>query len=293
MKAKAICPASCGELLQGIIGKEEKLISYPIQLFSTVTIEEKKEPVRNTTWKKTFLGMCKTLQYFGESSKIASLLEITVQSDIPIGKGMASSTADVAAAITATAELLGRKLTPDELAMICVEVEPTDSTIFHSLTLFDHLRGIKIVSFDWNPEFDILVLEADTILDTQEFRKNDFSHLRIMNQPQVEKAYRLFERGIAEKNLGLLGESAILSALANQSILPKKNLEKIIELSLKKGCFGVNVAHSGTVIGILFKKKYTEIEGLIDELSKKNIIKEYTKVYLTKMVEGGTRIIQD
>ena len=293
MKVKAICPASCGELLQGMIGKEEKLISYPIQFFSTVTVEEKKEPKIDTKWKKASLAMYETLRFFGESNKIGDQLEITVQSAIPIGKGMASSTADVAATVTATAEILGRKLTPDQLATICVQVEPTDSTIFPSLTLFDHLSGVREVSFDWNPGLEILVLESNNILDTQEFRKNDYDNLRIANQAQVEKAYQLFQRGISEKKPSLLGEAAILSALANQAILPKEKLEKIIELSLRRGCHGVNVAHSGTVIGILFEKGQGDMKALIEEFVKNSIMDEYPKVYLTKMIEGGTKIIKD
>ena len=65
MKVKAICPASCGELLQGVIGNGEKLISYPINIYSSVTIEEKKDPVRNQKRKKAMEAMYKTIDYFG------------------------------------------------------------------------------------------------------------------------------------------------------------------------------------------------------------------------------------
>ena len=39
MKVKVKCPASCGELIQGMIGDGEKLISLPIDIYSEVTIE--------------------------------------------------------------------------------------------------------------------------------------------------------------------------------------------------------------------------------------------------------------
>ncbi|EFS03541.1 propanediol utilization protein PduX, partial [Listeria seeligeri FSL S4-171] len=41
MEIKAKCPASCGELLQGWIEGSEKLISYPINWFSEVTLSDK------------------------------------------------------------------------------------------------------------------------------------------------------------------------------------------------------------------------------------------------------------
>jgi hypothetical protein len=42
-----------------------------------------------------------------------------------------------------------------------------------------------------------------------------------------------------------------LSARAHQRILPKPQLEKVIGLAREVGALGVNVAHSGTVIGLL------------------------------------------
>jgi len=291
MKAKAKCPASCGELLQGIIGKGEKLISYPIKLFSTVTIEEVKSPLRDDRRSKTALAMVETLKFFGEPYKIGERFEIQVKSEIPIGKGMASSTADVAAAASATAQLLGKKLTADELAKICVQVEPTDSTIFEKLTLFDHLKGIRIESFNWNPRLNILVLEAESFIDTQEFRKQDHHALRLQNQGQVEKAYQHFRKAYENKDAVLLGEAAIISAWANQSILPKKKLEKIMELSIRRGCYGVNVAHSGTVIGIIFEESKVEPDSLMEDFKKNRVFEDYTKAYFTEIVEGGVKII--
>lgn len=41
MKSYGICPASCGEFVQGIIDDEEYLCSYAIDMYSKVYIEEK------------------------------------------------------------------------------------------------------------------------------------------------------------------------------------------------------------------------------------------------------------
>ncbi len=51
---------------------------------------------------------------------------------------MASSTADIAATAVATAHHLGHLLDEPTLARLCVALEPTDSTLFRQLTLFDH-----------------------------------------------------------------------------------------------------------------------------------------------------------
>lgn len=49
-----------------------------------------------------------------------------------------SSTADIAATAVATAHHLGHLLDEPTLARLCVALEPTDSTLFRQLTLFDH-----------------------------------------------------------------------------------------------------------------------------------------------------------
>ncbi|MCT4607390.1 MAG: cobalamin biosynthesis protein [Marinisporobacter sp.] len=293
MKVKAICPASCGELLQGVIGDGEKLISYPVNMYSSVTIEEKKDPVRNERRKKAIGAMYKTIDYFGLPRKIGDTLEVKVVSHIPVAKGMASSTADIAAVVGATAKIIGKELSSEILAKICTQIEATDSTIFQPLTLFDHLNGEKIESFDWHPHLDILVLESEKRLNTQIFRRKDYTHLRKVNQPKVEKAYKTFQLAYEKKDYFLLGKAATISSLTNQNILYKEKLEEIIELSLKFGCYGVNVAHSGTVLGIIFEKSKADVEKLMNEIKAKEIYKYYYKYYFTKMVQGGVRIVNE
>ena len=43
MKFYGVCPASCGEFVQGILDNEEYLSSYAINLFSVATLEESKD----------------------------------------------------------------------------------------------------------------------------------------------------------------------------------------------------------------------------------------------------------
>lgn len=290
MEVRTMCPASCGELLQGIIGNGEKLISYPIDLFTTITLKEVKDPERKKN-KKCIRAIYKALEHFKESPSIANSLEIRVKSNIPIAKGMASSTADIASTVVAVSMLLGRKISDEELAKICTYIEPTDSTIFEKFTLFDHLKGDIIKKFDWNPSLDILVLESSERLNTQIFRKQNYDYLRKINKNKVEKAYEVFKEAYKKKDNKLLGEAATMSSLANQIILKKDKLQEVINRSLKEGCYGVNVAHSGTVVGIIFEKNKMDYEKLVKNLKDDSIGSYYEKMHLTKMVKGGVRVI--
>ncbi|WZL71780.1 hypothetical protein QBE52_11740 [Clostridiaceae bacterium 35-E11] len=291
MKIKAMCPASCGELLQGEIGDGEKLISYPIDRYSVVVLEETKKRRNMYRKKKAIQAIYKTLDYFQEPHIIGDHIGVHITSRIPVAKGMASSTADIAATAVATAALLGKTLSEDTLAQICADIEPTDSTIFKEWTLFDHLKGVRIKSFEWNPKLDVLVLEGRDRLNTVNFRKHDFKALRMKNKSKVEEAYKVFQQSFTKKDYALLGKAATMSSLANQNILPKRHLEDIIESAVKVGCYGVNVAHSGTVIGILFDPKKVDKEELYFVLKQNLVHHVYCNIYATQMVQGGVKIL--
>lgn len=291
MKVKVVCPASCGELIQGVIGDGEKLISLPIDIFSEVTIEEKRNGRFNINRPKSLLALKKTLEYFHVPDNYMENISININSNIPIAKGMASSTADIAATIVATAKLLGKEMKPDLLGKLCCKIEPTDSTIFDKLTLFDHINGRAIEEHDWTPKIKILILELDSIINTEEFRKNDYSMIRYGNKELIERAYRNFEISCYKKDMQLLGDAVTLSSVANQRILFKPMLHEIIDISLGQGAYGLNVAHSGTVVGILYDEKKLDIDRLRHLFYQNRITKEYTKIYTVNMIEGGVKTI--
>ncbi|MCT4593023.1 MAG: cobalamin biosynthesis protein [Anaeromicrobium sp.] len=290
MEVNALCPASCGELIQGIIGDGEKLISYGVELYTHIKLKEEIKKVRHESLNKCYRALEKTLDYFNEDKSILENINVYKESQIPIGKGMASSTADMAAAVVALSSMINKEITEEELAQICVCVEPTDSTIFKELTLFDHLNGRKIKNFSWIPNVSVLILEPSHILETQKFRKLDYNYLRNKNKGKIEKAYDTFIKAYENKDIYLLGKASEYSALANEIILKKNKLNEIIDLSTKFGCAGVNIAHSGTVVGVLYEDSKVDGDKLLFSF-KKSFNREYEKIYTTKLVEGGVRRI--
>lgn len=290
MMVKVKCPASCGELIQGMIGDGEKLISLPIDIYSEVTIVESHKGIIKGNKIKTTIALQKTLEYFNVPIDYIENISLRVSSNIPIAKGMASSTADIAATIVATTKLLGKELSHKELGELCCMIEPTDSTIFDDLALFDHINGKVIKKHQWHTEMKVLILELDSFLSTDEFRKKDYSKIRNNNRKDVEKAYEIFSLACDKKDKKLLGKAVTISSLANQRILFKPKLNEIIEVTSKIGAYGVNVAHSGTVVGILYDEDKVDIEELKDLLVKNGIANDYVKMSLVNMTKGGVRI---
>src|ERR1039458_6783440 len=59
-------------------------------------------------------------------------------------------------------------------------------------------------------------------------------------------------RAITMEDVALLGRVATASARINQRFLPKPSLEFLVEVCQRHGGCGVQVAHSGTVVGLIF-----------------------------------------
>ena len=134
--AVAQCPASCGELIQGWILGSEKLVSCPVDWYSTVEVETGVPRKDERPLSRAMVDQL--LAHWGYPPALSQQIRITLHSTIPVAKGMASSTADIAATAVATAHHLGHPLDEPTLARLCVALEPTDSTLFRQLTLFDH-----------------------------------------------------------------------------------------------------------------------------------------------------------
>lgn len=290
MEIKAKCPASCGELLQGWIEGSEKLISYPINWFSEVTLSDKL--IANKTGNtKAWLAFQQTCEYFGVPENERPPVSLQVKSTIPVAKGMASSTADIAATIGATASWLQQTITETEIAKLCLQLEPTDSTIFQTLTLFDHLKGATIRSTEWLPKLGVVVLEPLTILETALFRQESHQNQLLQNEANLARGFVLFEQAIRQQKVDLLGASATISAESNQAILPKPFFKEMLEVIEKLDLPGLNVSHSGTVVGLLYEQQKTDPLEILFELERRYVTTFYSRYYFREWTTGGVQII--
>ncbi|MBC1489804.1 propanediol utilization protein [Listeria sp. FSL L7-1485] len=289
MEVKAKCPASCGELLQGWIQGGEKLISYPINWFSEVTLSDK-IVAPSTGETKAWRAFHLTCEHFGVPKNERPNVSLQVKSTIPVAKGMASSTADIAATIGATASWLKQPVTDTEIAKLCLQLEPTDSTIFPTLTLFDHLEGTTIHSTSWLPKLGVVVLEPLTILETAIFRQESHQKQLLQNEEKLAHGFALFEQAVEQHSISLLGEAATISATCNQTILAKPFFKEILEVIEQLDLPGVNVSHSGTVVGIFYEQQKIDPLEILFELERRYITTFYSRYYFREWTTGGVQI---
>ncbi len=285
--AEARCPASCGELIQGWVLGSEKLISCPINWFSTVEVCDGVPDARERPRMRDMLK--RVLRHFDLPEELHQMLRIRFDSTIPVAKGMASSTADIAATAVATARHLNQHLTEQEIADICLQIEPTDSTIFSALTLFDHNTGQTQIGHNWSPELSILILENEQQLITADYHRLDRRHTLLANAGKLEQSWIYFQEAARNNDVYKLGQAATLSAEASQNILPKPAFDKLLPLIEIHDLYGLNVAHSGTVVGLFFNENRHDIERISREINEMGLNKLYPHLHCSRMITGGVR----
>lgn len=114
--AVAQCPASCGELIQGWILGSEKLVSCPVDWYSTVAVTAAPPLVNERPLSRAMVE--RVLAHWQYPAHWSNEIRVDVRSSIPVAKGMASSTADIAATAVATAHHLGHSLDETTLAQL-------------------------------------------------------------------------------------------------------------------------------------------------------------------------------
>ena len=86
----------------------------------------------------------------------------------------------------------------------------------------------------------------------------------------------------------LLGQAATASARLNQVHLPKEGLDEFIALAKGKGALGVNVAHSGTVVGVLWESALPagDIARRTEQIAQE-FAGRYRYMQTVRLISGG------
>ena len=261
MNLKIKIPGSCGELVQGFYHGEPILVTCPIKKFSTVEISDNFFCAEGLG-EKSLQMLNKILDFLHAEQNFG----LRLTSQLLHGKGMASSSADLAAVAKAVALFFGRELSAEKISQLAAEIEPTDGIFFDGIVAMNPVTGKLIKKIYLPGKFVIAIFDYGGEIDTVKFnRRSDF---------QIPELADNLNFDLTEK-----------SAFANQAILYKPHLEEIINFSKNLGAVTVNVAHSGTVIGIFFYVTDKFIDKKISEIAAKfDCIKFLDKVDL---IDGG------
>ncbi len=280
-------PGVCGELAQGVIEGIHFLVTCPVDFYSRVKVDIYSDGPgveAPQDCDKAAAAVRRTLFHL-KNAKVRA--KLTINNPIPRGKGMASSSADLAAAIAATGFALGEEISPYQIAQIALSIEPTDGIMIPGVALFDHRAGIIRESLGPPPPMEIVALDLGGTVDTVQFNMVDrFQRWQSVDE-QTGEALRLLRRGIEEQDPELVGRGASISAEASQTVLAKPRLAEVKEFAESVGAVGVNVGHSGTIMGVLLDAR--ERRGKSTYHKALSAFPDAESVYHFRLLGGGVQ----
>lgn len=273
-----------GELLQGVFSDgsgrlRPALVTLPLaELGSTTTFEPRwHQPGIETPPGMLKVERAAALTLYGLSHGAPPVAggRVSVRSDVPCGIGMGSSTCDVVATVRAVADCLQVRLSQTVVARLAALAElAADSVMVQDqVVLFAHRDGVVLETLGQRLP-PMVVIGCDTApcavvntldLPTTEYPADEVATFRVLRAA--------IRRAVRTGDVALAGGVATASARINQRFVPKPVLSELVSLCRSYGGCGVQVAHSGTVAGLIFDARdartgraiercHTEIERL-------------------------------
>lgn len=250
-----------GEVVQGLFYSsdgqlEHGLVTLPCPLFRT---RARFRPLRagpltvephDRTRARTAARL--TLDALGRTGWGGAL---RLDSNVPLRWGCGSSTTDVLSTVRAVAAAFGAELRPEWIARVTVAAEfASDSLMFapDRAVLFAQRRGSVLQDLG-GPLPPVRVLgfntEVDRGIETLTLAPMPYSPWEI---EAFAPMLGLLRRAVERQDPALLGRVATASTLVTQRHRPKRGIPQLLRLAGDVGALGVQVAHSGTVAGLLF-----------------------------------------
>lgn len=175
---------------------------------------------------------------------------LTLESSLPEGKGLASSSADLVATARAVGNALQRSVRPETMERFLRRIEPTDGVLYPGIVAFDH-RAVRLRRrLGSLPTMTVVGVDEGGMVDTVEFNRisKPFS---LADRREYARLLDLLTGAVAGRDLAAAGTVATHSAALNQVLRPKRLLDPVMRICTEVGALGVVAAHSGTMLGVL------------------------------------------
>ena len=264
-------PATCGELVQGAIDNIHYLVNFPIDLYSTVRGRLTSGPSSGikVTHDGVYSKVVNAVKALSRAAGFNGGIDLEVLSQVPRGKGLASSSSEIASALAVTSRLLGFNLSPELSCLINAGVEATDCVQAPGISLVTQLDGHIWGTFTAPVGITVIMIDCGGNVDTDSFDREKFQYVAEKNRDVHLKARSLVVHGLRSRCLKSIGLAATISSSLNQKVLFKPQFSAALQLVQELGGLGINCAHSGTVLGVMLNPETCNLPYMIKRLRKK------------------------
>ncbi|RRI01769.1 hypothetical protein EH240_14105 [Mesorhizobium tamadayense] len=255
---EAVCCGTFGELLQGQLPVGSLpldlhfLVTMPIALFARAHFI----PIEGTRSVTVFPPHKVKAKQLAENLVIAldaSGGMLLLQSEIPEGKGLASSSADLVATARSIAYCFKRIVPTSLIEKLMAEIEPSDGVMYPGVVAYQQ-RACTLLSFlGQMPPLAIVGIDEGGTVETVDYdqRRGEISASHRAEYQQLLDRARM---AIPQGDTATIGRIATASAVLHQERAPKEHLNSMLKASEATDALGVIVAHSGTMIGIILDR---------------------------------------
>lgn len=260
------CRGTFGELIQGALPPDGRdfLVTLPVGRWSHARFRsEPGEPLRVQPGDRTKSRALadRMLARYG----LARGGLLTIESTLPVGKGMASSSADLIACARAIADAFELDLTPAAAEELLRGIEPADGVMYDAAVAFCHREVRLLLELGGLPPLTIVGMDEGGTVDTVAFNEVPKAY-STKEMSSYEAMLAEARDAVAAGDARTLGRLATRSAEMNQRLQSKRLLDDAVALSGEVGALGVVTAHSGTTLGVLLDDTDPDYESKLAQL---------------------------
>ena len=166
----------------------------------------------------------------------------------------------------------------------CASIEPTDPILIKKSCLFSTKEGIKKFQFNFKfPKFIIYGIDTDP-------KGKGINTLKLKDIKYTKRELDFFKKShdilkqTKKYDKKIFSNISRKSLIINQKYIPKKKFNRILKLENKLSNEFIVGAHSGTVIGFVYK--YDKISGIKFKYNKDDeILKKISKIFKSNITK--------
>ncbi len=256
------CSGTLGELFQGPMERDGRLeiaiVSLPFggrARCRYVIDENARDPLGDGLEKRPKTARALELLVHQHALRLPAGRWV-FESDLEVGKGMASSTADIVAAIRCAGRMSGRRFRARDMMSVLRKVERSDSVFLGEAALYLSERHEVVVRFGRSLSYTAAYMVEPGAVDTEAVRDCLLAHYA-RHASEYRRLLDGFLAGAARRDPQLVAEAATESARLSQHCLPKRRFAALRSAMRALGADGIFVAHTGSVAGYLYVRPPT------------------------------------
>lgn len=248
--AVATANGSFGELLQGVLpGGVDFLVTLPVARWSRARFRlVAGHPLRVLPPGKAKARQLAELMLATRGRGLGGSLWL--DGDVPVGKGMASSSADLVATARAVGTALGLDTSPEAVTGWLRGIEPTDGVMYPGVVAFEHRSVRLLASLGDLPPNTVVGLDEGGQLDSLQFNRVAKPY-SVADMREYADLLGTLTAAVRDGDLRTVGHVATRSCELLEKIRCHPALPNMLRICRQVDGLGVVCTHSGTMLGLL------------------------------------------